>query len=133
MSPHPLFQLLPKSRVCSWDVRNVQRYVRSSLLLYLLIKKIRTDVKPLYPFLIAYGASGAATVVLCIGVILALPSASLSSSDLAVSASQRAALVAFYIPFLFVPALIALDLGIRTSNTLQVHARPDTDEDRKSR
>lgn len=36
MSPHPLFQLLPKSRVCSWDVRNVQRYVRSSLLLTLL-------------------------------------------------------------------------------------------------
>jgi len=91
-----------------------------------------TDTKALYPFLIAYGASGAATVTLCMGVILSLPSASLSaSSDLAVSASQRAALVAFYVPFLVVPALIAVDLGLRTGRALQAHAK--LEQNRKTR
>jgi len=136
----PLFQLLPKSRVCSWDVRNVQRYVPLSPFPLPFLTSLpfssKTDVKPLYPFLIAYGASGAATVLLCMAVILALPSAApLSSSDLAVTASQRAALVAFYIPFIVVPALIAVDFGIRTSNALQAHAhaRANKDKDRKTR
>lgn len=84
-----------------------------------------TDIKTIYPFLIAYGASGAATVMLCMGVILSLPSTLLSASDLAVSASQRAALVAFYIPFLVVPALIAIDLGMRTTKALQAHAKSE--------
>ena len=102
-----------------------------------------TDVKPLYPFLIAYGASGTANVALCMAVIFALPSAPLlSSSDMAVTTSQRAALVAFYIPFLFIPALIAVDLGIRITKLIQAHVHkdddgkkqtPDADEDRKTR
>ena len=70
-------------------------------------------------------------------VILALPSAPLSESDLAVSASERAALVAFYIPFLLVPALIAVDFGIRTTKLLQAHDLADEveveDEDRKKK
>ena len=90
-----------------------------------------TDIKALYPFLIAYGASGAATVILCISVIFSLPSASSNVSDLAVSASQRAALGAFYIPFLVVPALIAVDLGMRTAKVLQAHAK--LEETRKTR
>lgn len=70
-------------------------------------------------------------------VIFALPSATLSSSDLAVSASERAALVAFYIPFLLIPALIAVDFGIRTTKLLQAHELADEiedeDEGRKTR
>ena len=81
-------------------------------------------------------------------VIFALPSAPLSSSDLAVAPSERAALVAFYIPFLFVPALIAVDFGIRITKLIQAHgdedgkkqapdmntdADTDANEDRKTR
>ena len=73
-------------------------------------------------------------------VIFALPSAPLSSSDLAVTPSQRAASVAFYIPFVFVPALIAVDFGIRITKVIQAHVdqdgekqTPDADEDRKTR
>jgi hypothetical protein len=66
-------------------------------------------------------------------VILALPSVPLNPSDLAVTPSQRAALVAFYIPFLFVPTLIAVDLGFRISNALQAHALADKNKERKSR
>lgn len=56
---------------------------------------------------------------------------------MAVSASERAALVAFYIPFLLIPALIAVDFGIRTTKLLQAHELADEiedeDEGRKTR
>jgi hypothetical protein len=69
--------------------------------------------------------------MLCMGVILSLPTASFSSSDLAVTASQRAAMVAFYVPFLVIPGMIAVDFGMRTVKALEAHAK--TEEKRKTR
>ena len=72
------------------------------------------DWKAAYPFLIAYGASGAATVLPCIAFLIATPDAAVSASPLAVTLSQRVMLLASYVPFTLIPLCLAVDLSTRT-------------------
>jgi len=77
------------------------------------------DWKAAYPFLIAYGASGAATALPCVAVILAIPDAATSPSPLAVTLSQRIMLLASYVPFILVPLGIAVELCGRTAKLIR--------------
>jgi hypothetical protein len=72
------------------------------------------DWKTTYPFLIAYGASGAATVLPCVAVLIAIPDAATSVSPLALTLSQRIMLLASYVPFTLIPLCLAVDLSTRT-------------------
>lgn len=72
------------------------------------------DWKAAYPFLIAYGAAGTATVLPCVAVIIAIPDAAISASPLALTLSQRIMLLASYVPFTLIPFYLAVDLSTRT-------------------
>jgi Zn-dependent membrane protease YugP len=82
--------------------------------LYTSPNAVLLDWKVAYPFLIAYGASGAATVLLCVAVLFAIPDAAISASPLALTLSQRIVLFASYVPFTLIPLCIAVDLSMRT-------------------
>jgi len=82
--------------------------------MYTSSNNILLDWKAAYPFLIAYGASGAATVLPCVAVLFAIPDAATSTSLLALTLSQRIMLLASYVPFTLVPFYLAVDLSMRT-------------------
>ena len=83
-------------------------------LLYMRSNVTLLDWKAAYPFLIAYGAAGAATVLPCVAVLIAIPDAAISASPLAVTLSQRIMLLASYVPFTLIPLCLAVDLSTRT-------------------
>ena len=83
-------------------------------MLYINSNIILLDWKAAYPFLIAYGASGAATVLPCVAVLFAIPDAATSASPIALTLSQRIMLLASYVPFTLIPFCLAVDLSMRT-------------------
>src|SRR5258706_2285661 len=83
-------------------------------LLYMSSNVTLLDWKAAYPFLIAYGAAGAATVLPCIAILIAIPDAAISASPLALTLSQRIMLLASYVPFTLIPLFLAVDLSMRT-------------------
>lgn len=83
-------------------------------MLYISSNVVLLDWKAAYPFLIAYGASGAATVLPCVAILFAIPDAASSASPLALTLSQRSMLLASYVPFALIPLYLAVDLSRRT-------------------
>ena len=63
-----------------------------------------------------YGASTATTTLACVALVLATPSTSAATAAAgiaSVTAAQRANLLANYLPFLFLPLTMAVDMGLR--------------------
>ena len=81
------------------------------------------DSKSVYTLLLIYGASTATTTLACVAVILAAPQATvdtIASNIAAVTPEQRTLLLSSYVPFLIIPFVMTVDMGIRVSRL--VHA-----------
>lgn len=73
----------------------------------------------------AYAASTATTLLPCLAIILTTAITSpdtLTAKVHSVTSSQRALLLASYIPFLVIPLMMAVDMGLRMLRIIQVAA-----------
>ena len=78
-----------------------------------------TNDRRAYPWLILYGTLAALTTLQCLATVLIGPErAQLSPANLQMILQN-------YIPFMLVPAAIAIDLGVRTTRALAPHSKTE--------
>ncbi|VDB91976.1 unnamed protein product [Peniophora sp. CBMAI 1063] len=74
------------------------------------------DSFSVYVPILLYGASTATTTLACVALVLATPSTSAATAAAGIASvtfAQRANLLANYLPFLFLPLIMALDMSSR--------------------
>jgi hypothetical protein len=85
------------------------------------------DSRGIYVPILLYGASTATTTLACVALILATPTAGTFAAAGVVSVTpvQRAQLLASYLPFFFVPLLMAADMALRVHRLAVAGARAE--------
>ncbi|KAJ7678203.1 transmembrane protein 6/97 [Mycena polygramma] len=83
---------------------------------FIAARGLWNDSKKIYVLMLVYGASTATTVWPCVWTLLATPEpspAALASGIATLTPDQRVMLLASYVPFCFLPLLMAVDMAFR--------------------